>query len=55
MHIIEAEQASISDTRVCAMHDRDPIHTMMFNAEGNLLTANKAALHAFQIDTAGDN
>ena len=55
MHMIEGEQASIADTRACAMHAYDPIHTMMFNNEGTLLTANKAALEAYHIDTSGES
>ena len=54
LHMIDTNVASPADTRVSAMHERDPIHTMMFNTEGVLLTANKAALHAFHIDTTGN-
>ena len=55
MHIIEPEQASIADSRVCAMHDRDPIHTMLYDSNGMLLSANKAAMTAFHIDTPGQS
>ena len=55
MHMIEGEQAGIADTRACAMHAYDPIHTMMFDNEGTLLTANKAALEAYHIDTSGES
>ncbi|DBB02619.1 TPA: putative 3',5'-cyclic phosphodiesterase pde-3 [Trebouxia sp. C0006] len=55
MHIIEPEQASIADSRVCAMHDRDPIHTMLYDSKGVLLSANKAAMTAFHIDTPGSH
>ncbi|KAA6420588.1 MAG: hypothetical protein FRX49_09381 [Trebouxia sp. A1-2] len=53
MHIIEPEQSSIADSRVSAMHDRDPIHTMLYDSKGMLLSANKAAMSAFHIDTPG--
>lgn len=53
MHIIEPEQSSIADSRVCAMHDRDPIHTMLYDSNGLLISANKAAMTAFHIDTPG--
>ena len=44
LHMVDPEVASPADTRVSAMHERDPIHTMMFDIKGLLLTANKAAL-----------
>lgn len=55
MHIIEPEQSSIADSRVSAMHDRDPIHTMLYDSKGMLLSANKAAMSAFHIDTPGNH
>lgn len=53
MHIMEPEQSRIADSRVCAMHDRDPIHTMLYDSSGGLLSANQAAMTAFHIDTPG--
>ena len=55
MHMIETELSSSQrDLRVSAMHDRSPIHTFMFDNEGNLLSANKMALLACQRDLGGD-
>ncbi|KAL0024530.1 hypothetical protein WJX79_001991 [Trebouxia sp. C0005] len=38
--------ADIADMRATAVHDRDPMHTMIFTAQGTLLHANKAALES---------
>ena len=48
LHVIEAEQSSHTELRVAAMHDRSPIHTFLFDSQGSLLTANKAALRFCQ-------
>ena len=48
LHVIEAEQSSHTELRVAAMHDRSPIHTFLFDSQGSLLTANKAALQFCQ-------
>ena len=53
LHIVESETASSSDIRVSAMHDHSPIHSMLFNNQGTLLTANKAALKALQVTFEG--
>ncbi|KAL3144948.1 hypothetical protein ABBQ32_003454 [Trebouxia sp. C0010 RCD-2024] len=48
LHVYEAEQSSPTDLRVSAMHDRSPLHTFLFDSQGFLLTANKAALQFCQ-------
>ena len=48
LHVLEAEQSSHAELRVSAMHNRSPIHTFLFDSQGNLLTANKAALQFCQ-------
>lgn len=48
LHVFEAEQSSHAELRVSAMHDRSPIHTFLFDSQGSLLTANKAALQFCQ-------
>ena len=53
LHIIESETASSTDIRVSAMHDHSPIHSMLFDNQGTLLTANKAALNALQVTFEG--
>lgn len=35
------------------MHDHSPMHSMLFNQEGTLLTANKAALASFRVTPEG--
>ncbi len=42
---------SSSDRRICALHQRSPIHMYMFGSHGALLSANKAALAGLQPDT----
>lgn len=46
MHVVDVD-TSATDLRVGAIHSRNPLHTFMFNADGNLLNANTAALGAF--------
>ncbi len=53
LHVIESELSSHTDLRVAAMHDRSPIHTFLFDSQGELLTANTCALTACQRDTRG--
>ena len=48
LHVLEAQQSSHAELRVSAMHDRSPIHTFLFDSQGWLLTANKAALQCCQ-------
>ena len=48
LHVLEADQSSHAELRVSAMHDRSPIHTFLFDSQGLLLTANKAALQFCQ-------
>lgn len=49
---MDAAVASVSEKRVCAMHQRNPMHTL-FSNHGKLLDANKGATEAFQQDQAG--
>lgn len=53
MHVIESDTSCHTDMRVAALYDRSPIHTFLFDSEGVLLTANKAALLAFHRDNPG--
>ena len=53
MHVIESDTSCHADMRLAALFDRSPIHTFLFDSEGVLLTANKAALFAFQRDNPG--
>lgn len=39
---------SADNMRVCALHQRSPIHMFMFDNKGALLIANKAAMEALQ-------
>lgn len=39
---------SVDNMRVCALHQRSPIHMFMFDNKGALLIANKAAMEALQ-------
>lgn len=55
LHVVESETASSTDIRVSAMHDHSPIHSMLFNSQGVLLTANKAALAALQVTREGED
>lgn len=48
LHVFDSEQTSHVELRVSAMHDRSPIHTFLFDSQGLLLTANKAALQFCQ-------
>ena len=50
MHVVETEP-SLAD--LGAMLQRNPLHTFMFDAQGKLLNANKAAFEAFQSDPPG--
>jgi len=45
VHIAELG-ADIAEMRATAVHDRDPMHTMVFTPQGTLLHANKAALES---------
>ena len=47
LHTAELDTSS-TNLRVRAMHRRNPLHTFMFSAQGNLLNANTAALEAFE-------
>ena len=52
MHVLEAEPGCAD---LGAMLQRNPLHTFMFDTQGNLLNANKAAFEAFQSDPPGAN
>ena len=52
MLIVELE-ASATDLRTAAIYHRNPLHTFMFNSNGDLLTANEAALAVFQGSPTG--
>ena len=45
VHVAELG-ADVADTRATAVHNIDPMHTMIFTAQGTLLHANKAALES---------
>lgn len=50
LHVLEADP---SRADLGAMCQRNPLHTFMFDAHGNLSNANKAAFEAFQSDPPG--
>ena len=52
MHVADVD-ASVTDSRVGAMHTVEPFHTFMFDSEGVLLNANVKALEAFARHTTG--
>ena len=52
LHIAEVD-ADIADLRAAAVHKRDPMHTMLFDDNGGLLSANAAALQAFARHSPG--
>lgn len=56
LHVFEvdAAKANVMEKRACAMHQRNPMHTFMFNSNGRLLDANRGALEAFQQDHTGE-
>lgn len=50
LHMLESEP---SRADLGAMCQRNPLHTFMFDSQGKLLNANKAAFEAFQSDPPG--
>ena len=52
LHVIEMDSTS-EDLRARAMNERNPVHSMLFCQQGQLLTANAAALRATH-STSGD-
>ena len=51
LHLVETDCASPSLRRGSAMHDHNPLHSFLFDSQGQLLFANKAASKACQIST----
>ena len=47
-----ASKTNSSEMRICALHQRSPVQTFMFDSHGVLLHANKAALASVQTGTA---
>ena len=53
LHIIEPV-GNIEEMRITAMHHCSPVHNFMFDCEGKLLSANKAATQACRNSTSGE-
>lgn len=53
LHIIEPV-GNAEDMRTTAMHHCSPVHAFMFDCNGRLLNANKAALEACHNSMAGE-
>ena len=53
LHVIEMDSTS-EDLRARAMNERNPVHSMLFCQQGQLLTANAAALRATYSTSSGD-
>lgn len=51
LHMVETDCASASHRRGSAIHDHSPLHTFLFNGQGQLLFANKAAAKVCQVDS----
>ena len=45
---------NVEELRIVAMHQCAPVHTFMFDCNGQLLNANKAALGASRNSVAGE-
>ena len=52
LHILDTG-ANVEDMRVAAMHHMSPLHNFLFDRDGNLLHANKAAVQACKNRTTG--
>ncbi|KAL0037875.1 hypothetical protein WJX79_003284 [Trebouxia sp. C0005] len=52
LHIVELG-ANADDMRISAMHHQSPLHNFLFDCNGKLLHANRAAVQACRRDTAG--
>lgn len=50
--LCEMDDALAAHQRGAAMHDHNPFHSFMFDSQGHLLFANKAAARACRIDPA---
>lgn len=53
LHIIELVE-NMEELRITAMHHCAPVHAFMFDCNGQILTANKAALAACRNSVAGE-
>lgn len=53
LHIVELD-ADMAETRAAVVHDTDPMHTMVFDSQGTLLNANKAALKSLHCHDSGE-
>ena len=54
LHIVDTG-ANVDDMRISAMHHHSPLHNFLFDRDGNLLHANRAAALACKNRTAGEN
>ena len=52
LHVVEMDVTSALHRRGSAMHDHNPLHSFMFDSQGQLLFANKAASKACQSHSA---
>lgn len=52
LHIVETG-ANVEDMRIAAMHHQSPLHNFLFDSQGRLLNANKAAVEACRNSAAG--
>ncbi|DBA72363.1 TPA: putative 3',5'-cyclic phosphodiesterase pde-3 [Trebouxia sp. C0005] len=52
LHVMEMDSTS-EDLRARAMNERNPVHSMLFCQQGELLTANAAARHGFRSTSSG--
>ncbi len=53
LHIVELG-ANAADMRISAMHHQSPLHNFLFDRNGKLLHANRAAVQACRRSAAGD-
>lgn len=53
LHVIEAVEDA-EQMRTTAMHNCSPVHAFMFDCNGHLLNANKAALEACRNSVTGE-
>ena len=52
LHIVDTG-ANVEDMRIAAMHHHSPLHNFLFDRDGKLLHANKAAVLACEVHTTG--
>lgn len=53
MHVLHLDALVVKGKRLCAMLQRNPLHTFMFDRAGKLVVANNAALEACRHSSAG--